>query len=174
MERIPISEQGFARVLQELDRLKQERPSIIQAIREAREEGDLSENAGYEAARERQSMLEARINYIESRMPHFNVVDITIMGGVKAVFGATVRVIDLDTELEKNFLLVGPDETDFIPKARNPISVFSPVGRALLGKEEGDEVVVDVPRGRISYEILGIRFDGVFIDPDAGRQAGAQ
>lgn len=163
MESIPISEQGFTRIKMELARLKQERPDIIQSIKEAREEGDLSENAGYDAARERQSMLEAKISYIESRMPKFNVINLASMGGEKAIFGATVRLADLDTDLEKEYTLVGPDETDFIAKERGAVSVFSPVGRALLGKEVGDEIVVEVPRGRISYEIIDIRFNGVYI-----------
>lgn len=162
MESIPISIQGFERVKQELERLKSERPAIIQAIKEAREEGDLSENAGYEAARERQGILEAKINYIESRMPRFNVVDSARLGGDKIIFGATVRLIDLDTNLEREFTLVGPDESDFLPKGRNAISVFSPVGRALLGKQEGDEVVVEAPRGRITYEVIEMRFEGAF------------
>lgn len=162
MESIPISIQGFERVKQELERLKSERPAIIQAIKEAREEGDLSENAGYEAARERQGILEAKINYIESRMPRFNVVDSACLGGDKIIFGATVRLIDLDTNLEREFTLVGPDESDFLPKDRNAISVFSPVGRALLGKQEGDEVVVEAPRGRITYEVIEMRFEGAF------------
>ena len=162
MESIPISAEGFERVKQELERLKSERPAIIQAIKEAREEGDLSENAGYDAARERQGMLEAKINYIESRMPRFNVVNPTILGGEKIIFGATVRLVDLDTDLEREYTLVGPDESDFLPKEKNAISVFSPVGRALLGKEEGDEVAVDAPRGRINYEVLEVHFNGSF------------
>lgn len=162
MESIPISIDGFKRVKQELERLKSERPAIIQAIKEAREEGDLSENAGYDAARERQGMLEAKINYIESRMPRFNVVDPMTLGGEKIIFGATVRLVDLDTDLERVYTLVGPDESDFIPKERKAISVFSPVGRALLGKEEGDEVTVEAPRGRINYEVLEVRFHGAF------------
>ena len=163
MESIPISQEGFVRVKQELERLKSERPEVIQAIKEAREEGDLSENAGYEAARERQGMLEAKITYIESRMPRFNVVDPAILGGDKIIFGATVKLADLDTDQERAFTLVGPDETDFIPKARNAISVFSPVGRALLGKEVGDDVIVDAPRGKIHYEVIDVAFNGTFL-----------
>lgn len=162
MESIPISVEGFERVKQELERLKAERPGVIQAIKEAREEGDLSENAGYDAARERQGMLEAKINFIESRMPRFNVVDPASLGGEKIIFGATVRLVDLDTDLEREYTLVGPDESDFIPKERHAISVFSPVGRALLGKEEGDEIAVEAPRGRINYEVLEVRFNGGF------------
>jgi transcription elongation factor GreA len=163
MESIPISEQGFDRVRQELERLKSERPEVIQAIKEAREEGDLSENAGYDAARERQGMLEAKITFIESRMPLFNVVDPAKLGGNKIIFGATVLLTDLDTNQERKYTLVGPDETDFVPKDKNAISVFSPVGRALLGKEAGDEVTVDAPRGKIHYEIIAVNFNGSFI-----------
>jgi transcription elongation factor GreA len=143
--------------------LKSERPEIIQAIKEAREEGDLSENAGYDAARERQGMLEAKISYIESRMPRFNVLDMASLGGEKVIFGATVRLADVDTEVEREYTLVGPDETDFIPKDKGAISVFSPVGRALLGKEVGDEVTVEIPRGKVQYEIVDIAFNGPLI-----------
>lgn len=163
MESIPISVEGFACIKQELERLKSERPEIIQAIKEAREEGDLSENAGYDAARERQGMLEAKINFIESRMPRFNVVDMGTLRGDKIIFGATVRLADLDTDQEREYTLVGPDETDFIPKSKGAISVFSPVGRALLGKETGDEVTVDAPRGKILYEIIEVSFNGPLI-----------
>ena len=164
MESIPISEQGFERIRQELERLKSERPGVIQAIKEAREEGDLSENAGYDAARERQGMLEAKITYIESRMPRFNVVDPAKLGSEKIIFGATVKLADLDTDQDREYTLVGPDETDFIPKEKNAISVFSPVERALLGKEVGDEVTVDAPRGKIHYEIIEIAYNGTFMD----------
>ena len=162
MQSIPISTEGYTRVMQELERLKSERPAIIQAIKEAREEGDLSENAGYDAARERQGMLEAKISYIESRLPQFNVVDMDTLGGDKVIFGATVRLSDLDTDQEREYTLASPDETDFIPKEKGAISVFSPVGRALLGKEVGDEVSVNAPRGKILYEIIDIEFKGSF------------
>jgi len=163
MESIPISEQGFQRVKQELERLKGERPGVIQAIKDARDEGDLSENAGYDAARERQGMLEAKISFIESRMPLFNVIDPAKLGGNKIIFGATVRLADLDTNQEREYTLVGPDETDFTSKDKSAISIFSPVGRALLGKEVGDEVTVDAPRGKIHYEVIAISFHGAFI-----------
>jgi transcription elongation factor GreA len=165
MERIPISAEGYARVKAELERLKRERPLVIAAIREAREEGDLSENAGYDAARERQGMLEAKISFIESRMPWFNVVDLASMGGDKVIFGATVLLADLDTGEERLYTLLGPDETDFAPRDRGAISVYSPVGRALLGKEAGDEISVDAPRGKIQYEIREIRFQGPAVGP---------
>lgn len=155
---IPISVEGFKKLEIELDNLKKERPAVIQAIKEAREEGDLRENAGYEAARERQGMLEARINYIESRMVRFNVIDMKTLGGDRVTFGATVEVEDLDSGETKQFTLLGPDEADF---AKGTISSLSPVGKALLGKEEGDEIVVEAPRGKIRYEIVAIRFDGL-------------
>ncbi len=154
---IPISKEGFAALEQELERLKSERPIIIQAIKEAREEGDLRENAGYDAARERQGMTEARITYIESRMGQFQIIDLDSLTNDKIVFGATVEVEDVDTSEVKFFTLLGPDEADF---ATGSISVLSPVGKALLGKEEGDEVSVDIPRGRVTYEIISIQFLG--------------
>lgn len=157
MSSIPISVEGFKQLEKELDRLKKERPGVIQAIKEAREEGDLSENAGYDAARERQGMLEARIKYIESRMAQFNVIDLDTISGDRVMFGATVEIEDLESGEEKVYTLLGPDEADY---AKGSISVQSPVARAMLGKEEGDEVVVDAPRGKIHYEIVSIRFYG--------------
>ena len=156
MESIPISIEGFEKVRREVEKLKQERPEVIEAIKIAREEGDLRENAGYEAARNRQGMLEARITYLESRMPLFNVIDRKTLGGDQIIFGATVEIEDADTGEVKKYTLLGPDEADF---ALGSISVFSPVGRALIGKEEGDEIVVDAPRGMIHYEILSVSFD---------------
>ena len=155
MSSIPISKEGFQALEQELDRLKKERRHVIQAIKEAREEGDLKENAGYDAARERQGMLEARIKYIESRMALFNVIDLSTLSSEKAIFGATVTVEDADTGEEREFTLLGPDEADY---AKGTISIQSPVGVALLGKEVGDEITVNAPRGRINYEIIDIQF----------------
>ena len=154
---IPISKQGYKKLEDELARLKSERPAIIQAIKEAREEGDLRENAGYDAARERQGMAEARIKYIESRMALYQVIDLDMLSGDKVVFGATVEVEDVDTEESRTFTILGPDEAD---PAKGSISFLSPVGQALLGKEEGDEVSVDIPRGRVTYEIVSITFNG--------------
>ncbi len=157
MSNTPISIQGYQKLEQELDRLKKERPIVIQAIKEAREEGDLKENAGYDAARERQGFLEARINYIESKLPTFNVVDLNTLKSDKVIFGATVKVVDIDTDEEKEFTLLGPDEADF---ANGSISISSPVGRALLGHEEGEEITIDIPKGRVTYEILSIECRG--------------
>ena len=161
MSSIPISKEGFQALEQELDRLKKERPHVIQAIKEAREEGDLKENAGYDAARERQGMLEARIKYIESRMARkessaaSDVYKRQTLSSEKAIFGATVTVEDADTGEEREFTLLGPDEADY---AKGTISIQSPVGVALLGKEVGDEITVNAPRGRINYEIIDIQF----------------
>lgn len=157
MNSIPISLQGYKKLEEELDRLKKERPAIIQAIKEAREEGDLRENAGYDAARERQGMAEARIKYIESRMALYQVVDLDKLSGDKVIFGATVEVEDVDSGEKRSFTILGPDEAD---PARGSISYLSPVGQALLGKEEGDEVSIDIPRGKVTYEIIGLTFKG--------------
>ncbi len=157
MDSIPISVEGFRSLERELERLKKERPAVILAIKEAREEGDLRENAGYEAARERQGMLEARINYIESRMSRFNIIDLSTLGGDQVTFGATVEFEDVDTGDVKRYTLLGPDEAE---PSKGSISILSPVGQALLGKFEGDEIVVDAPRGKINYEIVSITFNG--------------
>jgi transcription elongation factor GreA len=155
MSTIPISIEGYERLKKELARLKSERPAVIEAIALAREEGDLRENAGYDAARERQGMLEAQISYIESRMAKFNVIDLATLGGERVTFGATVEIEDMETGDVKKYTLLGPDEADH---TNGTISVQSPVGKALLGKSEGDEITVDAPRGKIEYEILSVSF----------------
>lgn len=157
MNRIPISVEGYKRLEKELEDLKKERPAIIQAIKEAREEGDLRENAGYDAARERQGMLEARISHIESRMIRFEVIDIDTLESDRAVFGATVTVEDMESGEQKTYTLLGPDEADH---TKGTISIESPVGRALLGKQEGDEISVQVPKGRVDYEVISVGFHG--------------
>lgn len=153
----PISIQGYKKLELELDKLKKERPAVIQAIKEAREEGDLKENAGYDAARERQGFLEARISYIESKLPEFNVIDLNTLSGNKIIFGASVQVVDVDTDEEKEFTLLGADEADF---ANGSISINSPVGRALLGHEVGEEISIEIPKGRVTYEVLSVEFRG--------------
>ncbi|QCC85207.1 transcription elongation factor GreA [Desulfovibrio desulfuricans] len=157
MTSIPISVQGYKKLEDELARLKSERPVIIQAIKEAREEGDLRENAGYDAARERQGMAEARIKYIESRMALYQVVDLDALSGDKVIFGSTVEVEDVDSGEARSFTILGPDEAD---PAKGSISFLSPVGQALLSREVGDEVTVDIPRGRVTYEVINISFKG--------------
>lgn len=157
MHSIPISKQGFQRLEEELQQLKKERPIIIQAIKEAREEGDLRENAGYDAARERQGMAEARIDYIESRLSLYQIVDLDTLSGDKVIFGATVTIEDIDSGEVKEYTILGPDEAD---PPRGSISFLSPVGQALLGKEVGDEVSINIPKGRVTYEITDIAFKG--------------
>ena len=157
MTSIPISVQGYKALEDELARLKSERPAIIQAIKEAREEGDLRENAGYDAARERQGMAEARIKYIESRMALYQVIDLDTLRGDKVIFGATVEMENVDNGETKTYTILGPDEAD---PTKGSISFLSPVGQALLSREVGDEVSVEIPRGRVTYEITGISFKG--------------
>jgi transcription elongation factor GreA len=158
MDLIPISRKGYERFKEDLAKFKKERPEIIQAIKEAREEGDLKENAGYDAARERQTLLEIRINDMETQFLRFDVIDNIPTEGDTVVFGATVEMEDLDTGETKRYTLLGPDESD---PAKGSISILSPVGHALVGKCEGDEVVVEVPRGKIEYEITSISFEDV-------------
>jgi transcription elongation factor GreA len=150
----PISREGFLRLQKELARLKEERPKIIELIKNAREEGDLKENAGYDAAREQQGMLEARIVYLESRLSQINVIDIDKISTDRAVFGTTVTIADVDSDERKVFTLLGPDEADY---ASGSISVQSPMGTAILGRRAGDEFIVDAPRGRLTYEIIDIK-----------------
>ena len=157
MPTTPISVQGYKRMEKELERLKSERPAIIQAIKEAREEGDLSENAGYDAARERQGMIEAKIQYIESQLSQYKIIDLDTLSGDKVIFGCTVELEDVENGEKKTYTILGPDEAD---PAKGSISFVSPVGKALLGKEEGDEVTINIPRGRVTYEILSITFRG--------------
>ena len=157
MTSIPISVQGYKALEDELARLKSERPAIIQAIKEAREEGDLRENAGYDAARERQGMAEARIKYIESRMALYQVIDLDTLRGDKVIFGATVEMENVDNGETKTYTILGPDEAD---PTKGSISFLSPMGQALLSREVGDEVSVEIPRGRVTYEITGITFKG--------------
>lgn len=157
MANIPISVQGYKKLEEELNQLKKERPEIIQAIKEAREEGDLRENAGYDAARERQGMAEARIKYIESRLGLYQIIDLDKLEGEKATFGATVTVEDADTGETREYTILGPDEAE---PAKGSISFLSPVGQALLGKEAGDEVTIQIPKGKVTYEITDIEFRG--------------
>ena len=154
---IPISVQGYKRLEKELAELKEERPHIIQAIKEAREEGDLRENAGYDAARERQGMCEARIKYIESRLGLYKVIDLDKLSGNRVVFGSTCVLVDEDTDEEKTYTVLGPDDSN---PSKGSISYLSPVGKALLGHEVGDEVTINIPRGSVTYEITEIKFLG--------------
>lgn len=157
MERIPMTPEGYERLKEELERLiKIERPAIIKAIAEARAHGDLSENAEYHAAREKQSFIEGRIQELQAKLSRAQVIDPSKINHDKVAFGAKVRVLDLDTEEEKEFHLVGPEEADV---KNGKISITSPVGKALIGKEVGDQVTIKAPAKTLNYEILSISFE---------------
>ena len=156
MEKIPMTRAGFDQLDIELRDLKAvERPAVIRAIAEAREHGDLSENAEYHAAREKQSFIEGRIKELEMIISRAEVIDpAKLSGSVK--FGAKVTVVDEDTDEEKTFQLVGEQEADLV---RGLLNVRSPLARALIGKDEGDSVEVTTPGGQKTYEILSIRYE---------------
>jgi len=152
MNKFPMTVAGEAKLREELERLKKvDRPRIIDAIAEAREHGDLKENAEYHAAREQQSFNEGRIMEIEGKLGNAQVIDVTaIAKSGKVIFGATVDLINTETDETVRYRIVGEDEADV---KSNLISVGSPIARALIGKEEGDVVVVRAPGGDIEYEI---------------------
>lgn len=154
---IPITARGAEKLKEELQRLKSvERPAIIQAIKEAREKGDLSENAEYDAARERQGFIEGRIQELEGKLSALQIIDpARVDAGGRIVFGATVGLEDLTAGEMVKYQIVGDDEADI--KA-GLISVSSPIARALIGKLEGDVVEVAAPGGRREYEVLEVRY----------------
>ncbi len=157
MQKVPMTPAGFKKIKDDLQNLlKVARPENIKAIAEARAHGDLSENAEYHAAKERQSFIEGKINELQSKIALANVIDPSTISQDKIAFGATVKVLDVDTDEEKKFILVGPEEADI--KACK-ISIHSPVGKSLIGKEVGDEVTIKAPAKTIEYEILEIRFE---------------
>ncbi len=155
MEKLPMTRRGFQALEAELKTLKTtERPAIIRAIAEAREHGDLSENAEYHAAREKQSFTEGRIKEIESLLGRAEVIDpARLSGSIK--FGATVTLIDEETEEERRYQIVGEAEADI---ERGLLNLRSPLARALIGKEEGDSVEVKTPGGQRDYEVLRIEY----------------
>ncbi|MEJ8572125.1 transcription elongation factor GreA [Microbaculum marinum] len=156
MNKIPMTSEGYAALDAELKRLKQvERPRIIQAIAEARAHGDLSENAEYHAAKEAQGMNEARVAELEDKLGRADVIDISKLAGDTITFGATVKIVDEDTDEEKVYRIVGDMEADV---KSGKISISSPIARALIGKKAGDSVEVAAPGGARGYEILEIRF----------------
>jgi len=156
MDKVPLTIKGFAALEEELKRRQQvERPRIIQAISEARALGDLSENAEYHAAKEAQSHNEGRILELESLISRAEVIDVTKLSGDRIKFGATVKLVDEDTEEEKTYQIVGEPEAD-VHSGR--VSVSSPIPRALMGKTIGDTVEVTTPGGGKSYEVVGVRF----------------
>jgi transcription elongation factor GreA len=148
---------GAERLRQELDQLKRvERPRIVNAIAEARAHGDLKENAEYHAAREQQSFAEGRIRDIEAKLSNAQVIDVSAMpSDDKVIFGATVTLVNLDTEESRVYQIVGDDEADV---KSGKISYQSPIARALIGKREGDEVRVNTPSGEVDYEIEAVTY----------------
>ena len=152
MQRIPMTAKGAEALRAELDKLKREdRPRITAAIAEAREHGDLKENAEYHAAREQQGFCEGRINEIESKLGAAQIIDITELENTgKVIFGVTVTIIDVDTDEEKVYQIVGDDEANI---KLGKLSVNSPIARGLIGREEGDVVQIDTPGGTREYEV---------------------
>jgi transcription elongation factor GreA len=156
MEKVPMTKQGHAALNAELKTLKEEtRPAVIRAIAEAREHGDLSENAEYHAARERQSFVEGRIAELEDLIGRADVIDPAKFSDATIRFGATVEIVDEDTDEEKVYQIVGEPEADI---DRGKLNLRSPLARALIGKEKGDSVEVMTPGGGRSYEILNVRY----------------
>ncbi|HEY2818630.1 MAG TPA: transcription elongation factor GreA [Casimicrobiaceae bacterium] len=157
MAKVPMTVEGAERLKSELQRLKTvERPAVSRSLMEARSHGDISENADYDAAKERQGFVEARIRDIENKLAHAHVIDPHgIQGEGRVVFGATVDIEDSDSGDRASYQIVGDDEADI---KQGKISVSSPIARALIGKSEGDSAEVDAPGGRRFYEILGVRY----------------
>ena len=156
VNRVPMTVEGEVALRAELERLKtQDRPTVIAAIADAREHGDLKENAEYHAAREQQGFIEGRIADIESKLSVVQVIDVTSLPHTgKVIFGTTVDLINVDTEAEVTYKIVGDDEADI---KLNKISINSPIARALIGKEEGDIAAVETPTGVTEYEIAEVK-----------------
>src|ERR1700761_8158373 len=156
MNKVPMTETGFGRLQEELKRLKTiDRPAVIRAIAEAREHGDLSENAEYHAARERQSFIEGRVMELEDKIARAEVIDVSKLSGGVVKFGARVTLADEESDEEQTFQIVGEDEADI---SQGRLSVTSPLARALIGKGKGDSVEVATPRGAKSYEVVTVDF----------------
>ncbi len=157
MSKVPLTVKGAEKLRTELQKLKTEdRPRVIEAIATARAHGDLKENAEYHAAREQQGFIEGRIRDIEGKLSNAQVIDVTkIDAGGKVVFGATVDLVEIETDTEVTYQIVGEDEAN-IKEGR--ISVSSPIARALIGKREGDEVVVMAPGGEKVYEVVEVKY----------------
>ncbi len=154
--REPITAEGYETLKKEVERLKTvDRPNVIEAIAEARSHGDLSENAEYDAAKDLQGKIEGRINYLETCVATAEVIDVANLSGDKVMFGATVELVDLDSEEEVSYQIVGITEADL---GSGRISVRSPMARALIGKSAGDEVTLVAPAGTRQYEIQEVSF----------------
>jgi transcription elongation factor GreA len=150
-----MTPRGAAKVKEELARLKAERPKISREIGIARDHGDISENAEYHAAKERQGMVEAQIKDLEDKLARVEIIDPTKLSGSKVRFGATVSLSNLETSESSTYQIVGADEANI---EEGTISVSAPLARALIGKEAGDEVTVTLPGGRRTYEITDVEF----------------
>ncbi|HEY1425303.1 MAG TPA: transcription elongation factor GreA [Caulobacteraceae bacterium] len=156
MDKVPMTAEGYQALDEELKRLKsQERPNAIAAIAEARTHGDLSENAEYHAAKERQGWIESRIAVIEDQVARAQIIDVSKLSGAQVKFGATVSVVDEDTEEKARYQIVGEHEADV---RAGKVSIASPIARAMIGKEKGDVVEVNTPGGVKAYEILKIEW----------------
>ena len=157
MNKEPMTIRGHELLQQELKKLKgNDRPAVIRAIAEAREHGDLKENAEYHAAKEQQGFIEGRIKELEGKLSHVQVIDVTeIDAGGKVIFGSTVRLLDDDTGQEITYKIVGQDEADI---KTGLISYTSPIARALIGKREGDAIVFNAPDGEKSYEVIEVSY----------------
>jgi transcription elongation factor GreA len=154
---VPLTHKGAVRLREELEHLKSvKRPQVIDAISEARAHGDLKENAEYHAAREQQSFIEGRIQELEYTLSHCQIIEVgKLKAGSKVVFGATVELVDLDTDAEVTYTIVGDLEAD-IKQGR--ISISSPIARAMIGKHEGDAITIQAPAGDREYEINAVRY----------------
>ena len=153
-DRIPMSKEGYEKLKAQLDKLKNEdMPRIAEQMAQARGEGDLSENAEFDAAVENQGMLQARINELQNELARAMIVDRSNLPTDRVVFGAKVRVLDLDLEEEEDFILVGPGEEDY---DQNKILLTSPIGQGLVGKKVGETVEVPIPRGTLRLKIVDI------------------
>ena len=154
--KIPMTAEGLARLVEELRHLKHvERPAVIRSIAEARDHGDLSENAEYHAARERQGFIEGRVADLEDKVARAEVIDVKKLSGKQGKFGATVTLLDEDTDAKTKYQIVGQDESDI---RAGRLSISSPLARALIGKKVGDSVEVTTPSGSKSYEIVRLAF----------------
>ncbi len=156
MDKVPMTPDGYRRMEEELRRLKTvERPAVVRAIAQAREHGDLSENAEYHAARERQSFIEGRMAELEDKVSRAEVIDPSQISGDKVMFSARVTVVDEESDEESCYRIVGQDESDI---AQGRLSVASPLARAMIGKSVGDQIEVDAPGGARYYEIIKIDY----------------
>ncbi len=159
MDRVPISRAGYQRLREELDQLERvERFVVVKAIEVAREHGDLSENAEYHAAKERQGMIEGRIIELKDKLARAEVIDCSAVDCSRVVFGTVVTLTDMETEEEITYQLLGPEEADV---KKGSISVLSPLGRSMLGKEVGDEVKTKTPGGNRAFEVMEIHASSV-------------